>query len=143
MTWWWDHYIEDYDLYPVYHGFSSFIAGERLNQGIYQPDKTIQIDHPKLEVYALRGNKKLLLWIRRNDYSLSGIHSTSLEKPLLIKEGKTKLRLGISSNSFQIEWWDTKTGKIKKKEKFFESGKSAEIMVPIFNPDIAAKVTFE
>jgi hypothetical protein len=88
MSWWWDQYIDTYDLFEVYRGFSAFVAGENLNRESYRPDDSIQIAPLKLEAFALRGPRRLLVWIRRSDYSLAGLRSAPDRLPPGETEGR-------------------------------------------------------
>ncbi len=142
MSWWWDQYIDAFDLYEAYRGFSAFVAGETLNRESYRPDESIQVDPPRLEAFALRGPNRLLVWIRRSDYSLAGLRSAPDQLASAENTG-AKLRIRAVSNSFQVEWWDTETGEIVDRKDYSSNEEEAEIPVPSFARDIACKIVLE
>ncbi|MDO8951677.1 MAG: cellulase family glycosylhydrolase [Draconibacterium sp.] len=66
-AWHWDSYIDKNNLWYHYHRFSEAIKGIDPVQEKFIP---VKIEHPKLRIYGLIGNKTILLWCRdtENDW---------------------------------------------------------------------------
>jgi hypothetical protein len=66
-AWHWDSYIDKNDLWYHFQRFNEAIKGVDPVKENFKP---VRIEHPKLRIYGLVGNKTILLWCRdaENDW---------------------------------------------------------------------------
>jgi len=60
-AWHWDSYIDKNNLWCHYQRFGEAIKGIDPVKENFKP---VKIEHPKLRIYGLIGNKTILLWCR-------------------------------------------------------------------------------
>lgn len=61
QIWHWDHYVQRNDLWWHFARFAAVVEGLDPPAEHFEP---MMVDHPQLRVYALRGERTLLLWCR-------------------------------------------------------------------------------
>ncbi len=61
QSWHWYHYVDKHNLWYHFGRFAEAVRGIDPSHERFRP---LMIDHPRLRVYALKGNRTTLLWCR-------------------------------------------------------------------------------
>lgn len=90
-----------------------------------------------LEQYLLSDGKTRLLWLVDNRYSWP--RNRAQEAPT-VEEAKITLK-GWPVGRWNVEWWDTRSGKSLGKAQVKAQGGELELPIPTFRGDVAARLT--
>ena len=136
MTWWWDSYIEQLDLYRIFRSISRFIAagdiGEMHPEDAAQPVRVMGT----LGIWTLvaPGGRRAL-WIKDLDASWERPGSVSVQpaqRPLFVPDGE-----------WRLQWFDTGTGEACGSPILLAAPNARQqvsLDVPTFKGDIAALI---
>lgn len=151
MYWWWDNYIDPYNLWFQNQGISAFLKGENLAQMV--PSKTITA--PRGATALILSSPELaLVWVRDDTYQIKDAQA-AYEKEL--KEGVVPgpewsysppalenlafSLQGLQDGLYRITWYSTLDGQpIGDALDITSQGGSVTINLPRFQFDLALKV---
>jgi hypothetical protein len=148
MLWFWDQYIEKFNLYYHFSGISKFFAGEELQHDELHP-VTLESSTAKVEGYGLAGTGKALIWIKSLNYSYREVENLALKYGIgkrvvfpEVKKAKVTI-LSLTPGTYRIERWDTVTGKILSQKKTRIPPTGLVLELPSFKQDLAFKIVKE
>ena len=138
MFWWWQ-LIEEENFYPKFEAFSRYMAGEDRR------DPELQISVPEIrtrdtmedgiDIQCLKNKTRAFGWI----YVSDNFEETDPAGPQVCTNVTVRLD-NMSAGSFEIEYWDTISGKPSSKESAASDNGSLLLKVPPFARDTAFKV---
>ncbi len=137
-AWWWDLYIDKYDLYHHYAALASFIRGE---EGLITSSSPVLIDFDGGRVLGLRKDgEKGLFWIQAKDNDWR--HVVAGGRPLNVLPSSSTVRLGDwRKGKYLLEWWNTYDGGVITRERVKVEGDGVmRLCPPAGFPDVALKV---
>lgn len=146
MSWWWDSYIDRYDLWSQYASLSRF--AESMNFDVkHLAFKTLVVGRSTAKpseqapcmVRCIYFGEHCALWFKNLDYQWS-----------LVNEGKALVDAGAFSQDvpdlvpgrYSIAWFDPQTGQFseKKEEVELKEGGVLALSVPSFSKDLACLI---
>lgn len=142
LSWWWDNYIDKYNLWYEYEYLSKFAEQIELNEkvkfselssGFLINNETQQV--PCL-VRCIYFNDDAALWFKNDEYQWSLAYEGN--EPIFIENFQQKIpdmKLGV----YSINWYDPQTGKYfgKQSEVKLDENGNLNILVPSFSKDLA------
>jgi hypothetical protein len=148
MLWFWDLYIEKFNLYYHFAGISKFFAGEDLQHQQLSP-MILESSTAKAESYGLVGTGKALIWIKNLRYSYREVENMALQNGIgkkvifpEVKKATVTIPL-LTPGQYRIEQWDTITGKILSRKKLQTTTTGMILQLPSFKQDLAFKIIKE
>jgi hypothetical protein len=146
MSWWWDSYIDRYNLWSQYASVSRF--AESMNFDVkHLAFKTLVVGRSTAKpseqapcmVRCIYFGEHCALWFKNLDYQWS-----------LVNEGKALVDAGAFSQDvpdlvpgrYSIAWFDPQTGQFseKKEEVELKEGGVLALSVPSFSKDLACLI---
>jgi len=143
LYWWWHNYVEPYNLYRHYKALARFVNG--IDFPAHQW-KQVRLSRPNLpvtlHVYGLVADDRALLWI--HDPLAFRIVGGKVERGPK-QTGANANVVGLADGDYEIEWVDTTTGDVIRKDKgnvrhLRHFGYGLELRLPEFWGDIAVRV---
>jgi len=144
MTWWWDVYVDQFNLYYHYGALRRFLANvsfsrsgfTELNYRVVENGK-VNATNVNFEVLGLRNETFAMGWVRNKDYNwFNAINNYSLRTV-----GGVDVELsGFNAGSYLFEVWDTYSGEKTWATRVESSNGRLVIEVPSFHKDIAFKI---
>lgn len=130
-AWHWDSYIDKNNLWFHYQRFGEAIKGV---DPVKENFKSFKIEHPKLRIYGLIGNKTILLWCRdsENDWEnelVKGIPPAELDGLLVDISDLVKSKKIRSVKIYDP--WKNENTKTKKEPLILLSGFKRSVVVRI------------
>ncbi len=144
MLWFWDLYIEKFNLYYHYLGVSKFFAGEELQREQLHP-LMLESSTAKVESYGLVSTDKALVWVKSLRYSYREVENLALQygigkKVIFPEVKKAKVTIpNLTPGTYRVEQWDTITGKILSQKKI-KITTALVLELPNFKQDLAFKI---
>ncbi len=142
MLWWWDTYIEPLNLYYHFKGISSFMSGERLQDGTMQP--CFLKDTSQLQAFGLVSTERALIWVRSKKFNQRyfenaawKVGAVKVEFPEVTGE---VVIINRHPGRYRVETWDTIKGKIKKTEEMRLEEENLQLKIMKLKKDSAYKV---
>jgi hypothetical protein len=150
MYWFWDVYVEAYNLWYHYMGLDEFLKGLDLSE--YQPFSPLEIngsgDGPGSAAgLGLRGDN-VLVWLRSDAYTTqaaiaawegAGSPAVFNYLPPLINDQVLTLR-EMEDGDYTVNWYDTKYAKWMDSVEATAQGGKLSIPIPEFRRDLAARI---
>lgn len=143
MLWWWD-YVDANNLYTRFKPLAKFIEGvpwttakfRKANVKTYT--HTMKYAADNVRVVGLQNEELAFLWVqdRRNTWWNRYIHGRD---PDLI-EDVSMLVSALNKGEYIVEWWDTRTGKVSKKEQITSGDNFVLVSIPSGQTDVACKI---
>jgi hypothetical protein len=135
LTWWWDNYLEPLNLWPVFEGFSRFVAPLDFANHDYRP-YPLQVSG--LTALALRDGRTgdLLVWLHDPDSNWKADAAGSIPREWTGVKLQVPL---LKSGSAQV--WDTRSGLVVARPKVRPVSGIAQVSVPTFRRDIALRIS--
>ncbi|MGQ9478641.1 MAG: cellulase family glycosylhydrolase [Thermoproteota archaeon] len=145
MTWWWDVYVEPYNLYYHYKALRSFLGDisfsksnlSKLRCSMLHEEK--HIEETDLEIFGLSNLTFAIGWIRNKDYNwFNAINNVSLKIV-----GNISLEVfGLKAGRYSFEIYNTYSGeKIEVKDVIALEDRLI-LNIPAFIKDIAFKIIY-
>lgn len=136
MSWWWDSYLAQHDLYYHYAALAAFLRGTALPG----PQWTAIRSKPKADLFVVGYGSRdaALLWIRRrgNDW-----YSRVVERRAAVPIGGGTVEVPrLADGRYRVEWWDTYNGQLITHATAVASGGILVLRPPERQPDVACKV---
>jgi len=149
MYWWWENYVDSFNLWTQFKGISEFLKGENL--ALLKPGET-QIFPPKAQALTLSNSDRKLIWIRSNAYDYNSaqkafaqqtkaglsVSSWEYEPPSL--SGLTVKVSGLADGEYTASWFDPDQAKWLANMVITVKSSQAVIAVPTFSCDVAIKI---
>lgn len=150
MYWYWDVYIERYNLWSHFRGLDRFLKGMDLS-GYHPFSSPDLIDVSggtgSAIVLGLRGDD-ILVWIRNNAYTTEAAEDvwTASGSPAYFRyhppeiQGLELSLLGIGDGDYTVQWYDPQKGVWLDPVEVAASDGRLSIVVPEFCCDLAARI---
>jgi hypothetical protein len=151
MYWWWDSYIELYDLWKQFGGLSHFLEGEDL--AVLHPVWRSRPSADTARLMVLQSESHLLAWIRNVNYDTQWIepdyqidvrdHKTpaSAWQYALPPVNSLQLTLaGLEDGRYRVKWYSPDTGQWLDEQTIQVQDGVSTLTVPTFSTDLALKV---
>lgn len=104
-------------LYSKYLPVSRFFAGEDLRRTV--SFSNLDAVTERLLILGLRKTDRACLWIKKRDW---GFCQANEGKSSSVEKGRTAEVPGLKAGDYQVEFYDTKTGKILEKSVIAAAG---------------------
>lgn len=134
MFWWWEQ-LDKQDAYKHYRPLADFLSGVSL-AGLERTNA--QIPNPQIHVLGYQGEDWACFWLCHKDSMWwsrivdgNGVKETS---------GTVVEIRGLQPGHYDIEWWNTYSGKIVYSLSRSIDGPSLRLSAPTFRGDIACKI---
>jgi hypothetical protein len=149
MSWWWDSYIDKYDLWTEYLNLSRFadsidisaphLAFATLEAGTLNADPGNQA--PCL-VRCIYDGRNCALWFKNLDYQWSNQSEGRVSRGLA---AFTQRVPGLVLGKYSISWYDPQTGKFSGERAAADAGTDGilSLFVPPFAEDLACLITLQ
>lgn len=143
MYWWWHNYVEPYNLYHHYAPLARFVQDVDFPAYEWKPVTLSRPNLPvSLRVYGLVAADRALLWVH-DPLAFRIVDGKGVRGPA--QTGASVDVVGLGDGSYEIEWWNTSTGEIVRKDTgkvnhTHDFGYGLELKPPEFWGDIAARV---
>ncbi|MFC1805878.1 DUF5060 domain-containing protein [Planctomycetota bacterium] len=135
MSWWWDSYLPQRDLYYHYTALERFLRGEALPDATWRP---IRDKGGPIRVLGLKGRSAALLWVQHRD---NRWYRRLIEEHKPTPLPATTIDLtGLAVGHYRVEWWDTYAGQPITHARVATAAGKLTLRVPAGHPDIACKV---
>jgi hypothetical protein len=143
LYWWWHNYVEPYDLYRHYTPLARFVRDVDFPAHRW---KLVKLSRPSLPVslnaYGLVAEDRALIWIH-DPLAFRVKDRKPVRGPKQV--GASVNIIGLADGHYEVEWWDTTTGDVIRKDKgngrlLRHFGYGLELKPPEFWGDIAARV---
>jgi hypothetical protein len=149
MYWWWDVYVEKYNLWKHFNGLATFMEG--VNLARYKPFSPLEIIAPGAKTGQVNGlglqGEDTLVWLRSDDYTVQAsvaargqnANSKSYLAPLL--ENLTLTLKDMQDGSYIVEWFDPQSAKWLEVQTGASQNHELAIPIPPFRDDLAARIS--
>jgi hypothetical protein len=150
MYWWWDVYVEKYNLWHHFRGLSNFIEGVDLS--LYTPFNFLTIrgasGEPGLAFgMGLRGEDRLV-WLRSSEYTQQAAEAAWVEagKPSYfwyqppLRTGLTLELADMEEGTYSVRWYLPQTGTWCDPVEITAREGHLVIPIPDFRADMAASI---
>ncbi|MEM2912916.1 MAG: DUF5060 domain-containing protein [Candidatus Bathyarchaeia archaeon] len=131
MSWWWDSYVEPYDLYGHYKALKTFLEGENL--ALLREKIMLNLDG--VRVLGLKNDSKALIWVQNKASKWYSI----VEDEIKHVENLEIILDGFKPGKYLIEHWDSFIGQIFKEQSVESDGKIT-LFIDRIERDFAAKI---
>lgn len=137
MFWWWES-LDRQDAYRHYRGVAAFTADIPFATETLAPAEAKASD-ARVRAVGLKTRERADLWLSSSEAAW-GRRILDKQAPTEIRDATLELH-GLAPGDYEVQWWDTATGKVIKREKVHaDADKSMQCPVPPFTTDIACKV---
>jgi hypothetical protein len=134
--WYWDD-IHKRDLYPIYQPISRFTVDIPWTTAHLHPASATC--DKGLRVIGLQGDQVAYLWISDPNATWWKI---AMENATPQEMRAVSVTLAdMASGPYQVQWWDTREGKVITQAQVQATGSTITLHAPAFSRDIACKVT--
>lgn len=144
MLWWWDVYVDPYNLYYHYNALRKFVANISFSRSGFTELKYRLVDNEKInasninfEIFGLRNETFAMGWVRNKDYNWFNAISNVTLKPV---GGVDVEFLEFNPGSYLLEIWDTYTGERTRLSKIESANGKLVVEIPSFLKDISFKI---
>jgi hypothetical protein len=149
--WWWDVYVEKYNLWYHFNGLSQFLEGINLSE--YQPFSPLKITDSTGESgeaagLGLRG-EELLIWLRSDDYTVQAATTASeaLGSATMFHYNPpmrtdTMLTLeDMEEGIYMVRWYEPQFSRWLEPIEVRAQNGQLTLHIPDFRYDMAARIT--
>ncbi|HSB67317.1 MAG TPA: DUF5060 domain-containing protein [Anaerolineales bacterium] len=147
MYWWWDVYVDKYNLWKHFKGLSTFLEGVDLAR--YTSLSSVEIDGGGTDEAVGLGlqGEDILVWIRSNDYTVQASvsarngspDSASYVPPLV--EGLRLTLKDMPDGNYTVRWFDPQGANWLDAQSVTAQNHTLIIPIPGFSKDLAAKIS--
>ncbi|MEM2945133.1 MAG: cellulase family glycosylhydrolase [Thermoproteota archaeon] len=144
MLWWWDVYVDPYNLYYHYNALRKFIAnisfsGSEFTELKYRlvDNEKINVSNSNLEIFGLRNETFAMGWVRNKDYNWFNAISDVTLKPVGLVDVEFP---DFKTGSYLFEVWDTYSGVKTWAIRLGASNSRLVVEIPAFLKDISFKI---
>ena len=143
LYWWWDNYVDSYNLYHHYSALARFVKDVDWPARDWKPVALSRPNLPvSLNVYGLSADDRALIWIH-DPLAFRIIEGKVVRGPRQLTASANLV--GPADGSYEIEWWDTLTGNVLRRDRAVVNhlthfGYGIEVNPPEFWGDLAARI---
>jgi hypothetical protein len=134
MFWWWDQ-LDRQDAYGHYRPLAEYLADVSF-AGMRKIRATASDERVRVQGY--QGEGVAYFWVCNREATWWNVVIERRE-PGRIKGASLEIE-GLGDGDYSLEWWDTREGKVAKRERASSRGGKLRVSVPEFAQDIACKV---
>ncbi len=136
MFWWWER-LDQRDHYPHYRPLADFLAGiPWTTANLQRASVTTPDEH--VRVLGLASENRAYLWLFDPRASFENIVIHKTEVP---QRSGIRLQLeGLQPGSYDVQWGDTRTGRIVRAERMSVTERPLQLTCPTFQRDMACKI---
>jgi hypothetical protein len=149
--WWWDVYVEKYNLWYHFNGLSQFLEGINLSE--YQPFSPLKISNAggnpgEAAGLGLRG-EDMLIWLRSDDYTVQAATTASeaLGPATLfyyippMMQGMMLTLEDMEQGKYMIQWYEPQFSSWLEPIEVRAQNGRLSLPIPDFRYDMAARIT--
>ncbi len=136
QLWWWGQYVDPKNLYVQFRAVASFVRGIPWNTAGFERMEP-ETPNESLRAIGLRGKQISILWLQNTAHTWWNVVNGTVISPV---EPVELILPGIPPGRYSIEYWDTYSGKMTRKETASATAGSLKIMTPRLETDIALKI---
>jgi hypothetical protein len=136
MFWWWER-LDQRDVYPMYRPLAGFIQDVPWNGGQIEP-ASVTAQGDGLRCLGLQAGREVWLWLFNPAASWSNI-VIEQHPPSEIQNAKIELSR-LPAGDYQVEWFDTRSGRVIRKEQSSVADGNLRLIAPPFSHDLACRV---
>jgi len=148
--WWWDVYVEKYNLWYHFMGLRRFLEGVNLSE--YQPFSPLEISNPgsvagEATGLGLRG-EDVLVWLRSDAYTVQeavaawealGSHAFFNYIPPL-RQGMILTLKDMAEEIYVIQWYEPQFSRWLEPVEVSVQNGQLSLLIPDFRYDMAARI---
>jgi hypothetical protein len=151
MYWWWDSYIEPFNLWWQFGGLANFLQGEDL--AALRPVWKSRLSADTVRLMVLQNESHLLAWISNMGYDAQQIEpayqtfvlgnktpEALWQYDLAAISGLQLSLAGLDDGSYRARWYSPLTGQWLQEETIQVQDGVSTLLVPAFSADLALKV---
>lgn len=143
MTWWWDVYVDPFNLYYRYKALKKFLTNISFNKSGFREleyklveNEKIKNNNTNFEIIGLQNETFAMGWIRNKDYNwFNAINNFTLKTV-----GGVDLEFKFNAGSYLFEVWNTYTGERTWSMEVESSDGRIIVEIPTFLNDISFKM---
>lgn len=153
MYWWWDNYIDPYNLWPHFKGLADFFADVDLT---HLTPTTVTVSSAEATGVALQGEAQALVWVRSNHYTIGAVQTAydqALRAALKAKRKFTDWHYeppvltaitvtltGLQEGDYLVRWYSPTEQTWGQEERVQVKNGTATLAIPQLQRDVAAKL---
>jgi hypothetical protein len=144
MLWWWDVYVEPFNLYYHYAALRRFLTGvcfsragfTELDYRVVENEK-VNASNTGFEVFGLRNGTFAMGWVKNKDYNwFNAVNNYTLKTV-----GGVDVELpGFNAGSYLFEVWDAYSGEKTWATRVESSNGRLIVEIPSFLKDVSFKI---
>jgi hypothetical protein len=132
--WWWEG-LDEQDAYRHYKPLAAFLSDIPLTSGLN--DLSAKVVEGKVRPVGLQGKDRAYVWCFNPQATWWNV-VVEKAQPAAVQGATIEIQ-GLASGNYRIEWWDTNSGAVTKRQSARVSD-TLRLVVPEFTRDIACKV---
>jgi len=136
MFWWWER-LDQRDFYPHYRPLSQFIADVPWNGGDLR-SITGQCSDARVRVIGLQAGRRAWLWLFNREAAWAKI-VIEQKTPKPVAAANLALS-GYQSGDYVVQWFDTREGKVLRRDTAKAKDGGIELSSPEFTHDLACLI---
>jgi hypothetical protein len=126
MSWWWENWIDPYDLYYHLSPLAAFVDGEDFAIDDLHAVTLADLNGPPgMQIYGSSGSRSAYIWLL---YWAGNVTDASFRVT------------GLDPADYTLEYWDTFSNQATSSETIAVGSQGAVLDVPPFNRNIAIKL---
>ncbi|MGE5224466.1 MAG: DUF5060 domain-containing protein, partial [Omnitrophica WOR_2 bacterium] len=149
MYWWWDNYIDPYDHWHEFRSISDFFRGEDLAD---MHLKRARVQPYGASAFILQNDRRALVWVINNTYSMEGAQSAYLTAFLnkkltpdwrYVPQAMEKVVVtvsGLTDGHYLIDWYAPSKGMWLAQGLVTVSQEAFSVTIPSLQTDVAFKL---
>jgi len=136
LFWWWER-LDQRDFYPQYRPLSRFLADVPWTGGELRA-ATGQSSDPRIRTVGLRAGRRSWLWLFNREAAWEKI-VVQQRAPAPVRGAKLALS-DCPDGAYMVQWWDTRVGKVLRRDTAAASGGLLRLSPPEFSHDLACLI---
>jgi len=137
LIWWWDNYIHPKNLYSQLTGLRRFVDEVPWAEPGWK-QLTCTSSLPQVRVCAMANPGVCIAWVQNSNHNWKNVY----EKNPITSLKDIQVKLGeVSPGNYAVEWWDTDTGTIIRREDLKVEGDGLVLTIPDLATDVALRAT--
>ena len=154
MYWWWDNFVDPQNQWPQYQALATFLQGEDLAASTVGK---ATITPEGAQALTLQTPNRALLWLYSDAYTIpavQGAYDKAVRDALKNRQKLTDWRYvppllrdhlvtlnGLTDGNYRIQWYAPQSGQWLTESTVQVENGIAELAVPAFDTDLAAKLS--
>lgn len=134
MTWWWDDVVHPRGQYPTLDGLDALLQGVALDREHFALDgATASADGTSLQAFALRGDRRVLVWVRNPANWWHRPDTTSID------DARLELT-GLAAGTWHVDLVDPYTAAVTDGGTVEVRDGPARVALPVFSREQAVRL---